>query len=293
MIPMTPILRPLFVAATLLVGVTTALAQRDTLGILPVKPLPAISEKLAKTGKKSSLEMISQSLAEQQLDVLNATRKFEIVSRSDLADLVKDDERTSTLSAEKVKGFNLADSKYVLVTSIDDYEDQTETLVQKLAKTTIVKRTVRLSLVAKIYESSSGKLLESAANTISKTDAKETMNEAGNNAESTDALLRTVVRESAEWVGNRVVDVIYPAKVIAKTDKVVTINRGDGTGLEIGQVWRVFAVGEELVDPDTKEVLGREEVAVGKVKITDILPKFSKAEIIEDLGVDKGAVLRK
>jgi hypothetical protein len=61
----------------------------------------------------------------------------------------------------------------------------------------------------------------------------------------------------------------------------------------VGQVWRVFAVGEQMVDPDTKEVLGREEVAVGRIKITDVLPKFSKAEVIEDLGVDKGAILRK
>jgi hypothetical protein len=293
MISMKPLFRRLLVAAALLTGVSTTYAQRDTLGVLPVKPLPAIAEKLARTGKKASLDQISQSLAEQQVDVLNATRKFQIVSRADLADLVKDDERTSTLSVDKVKGFNLSEAKYLLVTSIDDFEDQTERLVQKVANTTIVKRTVRLSLIAKIYEASSGKLLESAANTISKTDAKESTNEAGNDAETTDALLRTVVKESADWIGSRVVDVIYPAKVIAKTDKVVTINRGDGTGIMVGQVWRVFAVGEQMVDPDTKEVLGREEVAVGRIKITDVLPKFSKAEVIEDLGVDKGAILRK
>jgi hypothetical protein len=291
--PMKPLFRPLFVAAALWAGSTSVLAQRDTLGVLPVKPLPAIADKLAKAGKTSSLNLISQSLAEQQLDVLNATRKFQIVSRSDLADLVKDDERGSTLSVDKIKGFNLAEAKYLLVTSIDDFEDQTERLVQKLAKTTIVKRTVRLSLIAKIYEASSGKLLESAANTISKTDAKESMNEAGNDAESTDALLRDAVRESADWIGGRVVDVIYPAKIIAKTDKVVSINRGDGTGVAVGQVWRAFAVGEEMIDPDTKESLGREEVAVGRVKITDVLPKFSKAEVVEDLGIDKGAVLRR
>jgi hypothetical protein len=290
---MKPLFLRLLAAAALLTGASTSFAQRDTLGVLPVKPLPAIAEKLTRAGKKASLDQISQSLAEQQVDVLNATRKFQIISRADLADLVKDDERTSTLSADKVKGFNLSEAKYLLVTSIDDFEDQTERLVQKLAKTTIVKRTVRLSLIAKIYEASSGKLLESAANTISKSDAKESMNEAGNDAESTDALLRDVVKESADWIGGRVVDVIYPAKVIAKTDKVVTINRGDGAGILVGQIWRVFAVGEEMVDPDTKEVLGREEVAVGKIKITDVLPKFSKAEVIEDLGVDKGAILRK
>ena len=81
--------------------------------------------------------------------------------------------------------------------------------------------------------------------------------------------------------------------MLSKRDKQITINRGDGTDIAVGQIWNVFAVGEELIDPDTKESLGREEILVGKVKITSVLPKTSTAEIIEDLGIDKVAVLRK
>ena len=51
-------------------------------------------------------------------------------------------------------------------------------------------------------------------------------------------------------------------------------------------------MGEELIDPDTKESLGREEILIGKVKIIGVLPKTSTAEIIEDLGIDKEAVLK-
>ena len=61
----------------------------------------------------------------------------------------------------------------------------------------------------------------------------------------------------------------------------------------VDQVWRVFAVGKELIDPDTKEVLGKEEVEIGKVRVTDVLPKFSKASIVEDRGIAEGALLRK
>jgi hypothetical protein len=48
-----------------------------------------------------------------------------------------------------------------------------------------------------------------------------------------------------------------------------------------------------LKDPDTGEVLGKEEVKVGKVKITQVGAKTTQAEILEDTGVDKGAVLHK
>ncbi|MFZ4819358.1 MAG: hypothetical protein ACOYLU_11985, partial [Limisphaerales bacterium] len=193
----------------------------------------------------------------------------------------------------KQKALNLAETKYLTVLTVDDYEDQTQRLEQKITNTTLTKRTIRLSLITKIYEASSGKLLESTSKSISSTDAQQTLNEASNDAEVTDSLIRTVVKESADWAATQVADVIFPVKVIAKADKTVTVNRGEGTGVAVDQVWRVFAVGKELVDPDTQEVLGKEEVEVGKVRITDVLPKLSRATVVDDRGIAVGSVLRK
>jgi hypothetical protein len=90
-----------------------------------------------------------------------------------------------------------------------------------------------------------------------------------------------------------VVDVLLPAKVLAVRDGQVTLNRGDGTGIAAGQVWRVYALGEALIDPDTGENLGAEEVAVGAIRITAVSPKTSVGEICgENRGVGKGCVLR-
>ena len=108
-----------------------------------------------------------------------------------------------------------------------------------------------------------------------------------------DEMLVSLAREMAEKIANRIADVIFPPKVISKREKQITINRGEGTEIAVGQSWHVFAIGEELIDPDTKESLGREEVLIGKVKIMSVLPKTSTAEILEDLGIDKGAVVRK
>ena len=96
----------------------------------------------------------------------------------------------------------------------------------------------------------------------------------------------------ADRAARRFVDVIYPAKILAVRGKVVTINRGDGTGIEKGQTWDVYALGEEMVDPDSGEVLGAEEVNVGKVKISRITPKFSQATVIEDFGIEKLQIVR-
>jgi hypothetical protein len=271
----------------------SAHAQRETIAVGAVKVTPAVATKLSNARKTLSSEQMSQSLMEQFINSLNATRKFQVVVRSDLKDLITDDDKSRALNPDKQKGFNLAETKYLTVLTVDDYEDQTQRLEQKITNTTLTKRTIRLSLIAKIYETASGKLLESTSKSISSTDAQQTLNEASNDAEVTDSLIRTVVKDSADWAATQVADVIFPVKVIAKTDKTVTVNRGEGSGVAADQVWRVFAVGKEMIDPDTKEILGREEVEIGKVRITDVLPKFSRATVLEDRGIAEGAVLRK
>jgi len=268
-------------------------AQRETIAVASVKVVPAVAAKLSNARKTLSAEQMSQSLMEQFINSLNATRKFQVVVRSDLKDLITDDDKSRALNPDKQKGFNLAETKYLAVLTVDDYEDQTQRLEQKITNTTLTKRTIRLSLIAKIYETASGKLLESTSKSIASTDAQQTLNEASNDSDVTDSLIRTVVKDSADWAATQVADVIFPVKVIAKTDKTVTVNRGEGSGIAVDQVWRVFAVGKEMIDPDTKEVLGREEVEIGKVRIADVLPKFSRATVLEDRGIAEGAVLRK
>ncbi len=272
---------------------SSAFAQRETIAVGAVKVTPAVSTKLSNAQKTLSAEQMSQSLMEQFNNSIQATRKFQVVVRSDLNDLITDDDKARALNPDKQKGFNLAETKYLTVLTVDDYDDQTQRLDQKLSNTTLIKRTIRLSLITKVYETASGKLLESTSKSISSTEAQQRFNEASTDAEITDALIRKVVKDAADWAATQIVDVIFPVKIITKNDKSVTVNRGEGSGMVVDQVWRVFAVGKELIDPDTKEVLGKEEVEIGKVRVTDVLPKFSKASILEDRGIAEGALLRK
>ena len=71
----------------------------------------------------------------------------------------------------------------------------------------------------------------------------------------------------------------------------MTINRNDTSGIKVGQVWEVFTLGGELVDPDTGDKT-REEIYVGKVKISRVTPQNSQADILEDTGIDRLAIVR-
>jgi len=273
-------------------------AQKETIGVTAVKPTQAIIQNVDRAGKRISLDRVLQSMNGQLIDRINATRKFQVVARGDLDDILKEQDFASSGNVDlndksAAQQFKIAGVKYLVVTTVDDFQDYNEVATFQGTGRSATKRVIRLSCVGKIYDSTTGKLLESTNFQISNKDVSENKTYSVRDSNLNEDLLVAIAREMSGKIANRVTDVIFPPKVLSKRDKQITINRGDGTDIAVGQIWNVFAVGEELIDPDTKESLGREEILIGKAKITSILPKTSTAEIIEDLGIDKEAVLRK
>ena len=84
---------------------------------------------------------------------------------------------------------------------------------------------------------------------------------------------------------------IYPPRIIEDNGVSVILNMG-GKFIHSGDIFEVYALGKKLYDPYTKEYLGRDEIYVGKIKITKVLPKISYAKIIEGRA-GKGSIVRK
>ena len=89
---------------------------------------------------------------------------------------------------------------------------------------------------------------------------------------------------------------IYPIAIVAANKNNVTLNSG-GDFLKKGSEYKVVKLGKELIDPYTKEKLGREEIDIGEIKLTEINAKTSKAKIIkgnEDIvkGFSDGLIIR-
>jgi hypothetical protein len=134
----------------------------------------------------------------------------------------------------------LSGVKYLLVTTVDDFQDYTETATFQSTGRSATKRVIRLSCTDKIYDSTTGKLLESTNFQISNKDISENRTYSTSDSMLSDELLAVIARKMAEEIANRVAGVIFPPKVVSKRDKQITINRGDGTGITIGQVWNFF-----------------------------------------------------
>lgn len=276
-----------------------AVAQtgKAPLAVSTIKAAPSLATAMESAGKANSLARVLDTYDSQLIDRLNASRKFEIVGRSDLKSILQEQELAASGNVapddpNAAQAGQLAGAKYLLVATIDDFEDATERIDLPNLNRVGYKRKIRVSTTARIYDSTSGKLMESVNVSMEQKADRMDREQIERNAEQTDALLLDITRESAERIATRVADIVFPIRVLVKRDTQITINRGEGTGVEVGQLFDVFAQGETLVDPDTGEVLGTEEVNVGRARITAVRPKFSMAELIEDVGVDKGAVLR-
>ncbi len=109
---------------------------------------------------------------------------------------------------------------------------------------------------------------------------------------STNSLIGTVSRKFAERSANAILNIIAPAKVIGYSSGQISFNRGEGTGVSAGQIWEVLFPGEPMIDPDTGENLGAEEIHIGWAVVESVLPKFSKARAVEDFGIDRTHIMR-
>ncbi len=275
-------------ATTLLTG-PALLAQdapgKKKLAVTKITANSAVAARMANQGVGLSLDSILQGLDAQVHDRLLNTRRFEMLERADADALA-----TEAAASGQAFSFNGAD--YILTIRVDGFNDRMEERRLASLGKTIRGRAIEISAVAKITEVATQRSISSANFSVKKYDSENrSENTTRRVGEASDVLMMDAVRELAQKIAGRTTDAVFPARIIGKRDRIVTINRNDQSGIAVGQTWEVYAIGEELVDPDTGEK-SREEVYVGKIRVTRVTPQNSQAEILEDNGVDRGAIVR-
>jgi len=93
-------------------------------------------------------------------------------------------------------------------------------------------------------------------------------------------LVLDLYKASSMRMMQRALEAVYPLRLLEVKDGKAVLNRGEGA-LAVGDEIAIYTLGKAYVDPDTHEALGQSETKVATVKVTDVGPKFSEAEIIE------------
>lgn len=278
--------------------------QRARLGVGSIEVIESLQRQLEREGKASMVARVAETLEPQLIDRLHNTRRFVMVARGDLDEVLQEQELGPMLEEDTApEELRISGLDYLVVVAIEHFEDRTERRRFEGRQLEAVRRTVELGATAKLWDTETGELLESASWEIASDDddldlpaeLRTSMRRAGIEGEddALNRLLRRMSQAMAQRVANRVIDVIYPARIAAVQSDAVIINRGDGTDISRGERWAVYHRGEEMFDPDLGFSLGYEETRVGEVRITEVRPMFSRAEVVEDLGIESGHILRR
>ena len=286
----------ILIAAPFAFAQTNQAPAKASLAIYGVKPIPALEKKMKSDGRAESLERVVQAMDSQLSSAITDTRKFTVLARSDWNSILREQDfgqsgNVDPATAAKVG--KMSGATFVLETTIDDFQDYVEIATFPTLGKTAEKRVLRYGAVAKLYDATTGALVESANLVITNDDVAELPSYSARSGNLNDALIADIARLMAKKIAARISDVAFPAKIVSVIGNQIIINRGDGTGIAVGDTYRILAMGEAMIDPDTGENLGNAEADVGLAVITEVTPKFSKGVLRENYGVERGQIARK
>ena len=146
----------------------------------------------------------------------------------------------------------------------------------------------RFVINLRVVEVSSSKVI--FAKKVSET-AAETINK--DTGASPLSFMNKLKEKAVRLLVSKISESISPIKVAAVKDGYAYLNRGEGSSLQPGMKMSVFLPCRAILDPDTGEALGNTEYLAGELKITEILPKLTKAQIsYYSMPIEPGAVCR-
>jgi curli biogenesis system outer membrane secretion channel CsgG len=104
------------------------------------------------------------------------------------------------------------------------------------------------------------------------------------NVSGSNGFIEELLSATAKKAVNAILEGAYPAKISSISGDAVYINKGEDGDFKPGSRFLVYAVGEAILDPDTKKKIGNTEAQVGEIEIIEVLPGTSKARIVDSSG---------
>ena len=240
-------------------------------------------------------DMVKQNLKESIRQNLVNSGKFDVVDRNqqDINRLFEEmklsDQRVGRVDVNdtnKAEYGKLAGMEYMVLVSINDfYVGQEASKFQNTAPG--MRSVVRLGVNLRLLHTSTGKI-QFEKSVV----AKKTSN---NSVEAQPGvldmeLLNKTIKALSDKVLREVMDEAYPVLILERTGNSAFINRGQDSGIVVGDEMNVFAM-QKTTDEGTQETVNLAH-SVGKIKVSSVSDKTSEVEITEDFGVSKGCVAK-
>lgn len=268
-------LTSLILVAGLSLASSLAAAARPTIAVLPF----SIDKNVVITDGRSfvsgTIEDQTSLLTNELIHQLVATRKFDVLERSRVDDIVKEKEFQESDYAspeEAPKIAKLLGADYFVLGRIDDFDAESEQKTIPYSTQTYTQQEASIDLYLRVIDARTGRIV--AAEKFD-SEAKLRVNPNKKNQN----VVKQLVSQAAQDMVSRITNTVYPVKVSKVDGKTLYLNRGADGGLKVGDIVAIFSQGEAITDQDTGEALGSTENEVAQATITSVEARFTKAEV--------------
>lgn len=212
----------------------------------------------------------AERLRQGTVDYLTSTRHFAVLDRdftgsrlSELAGLLRKDAKVE----DRARLGNSLGADFIIVGRITKFDVHPQK--EKIPFVNEIREVWKgsINIAWRVIEAATGQVLVSESEDLPvkfKNEEALTSNSA----------------EKGKAIGEKITNIIFPIPVLDYANGLLTIGRG-GSGIRKGEEYTLVRYGKLLQDPYTGESGARDEIPVGRVKITDVAPKISHAKVLE------------
>jgi curli biogenesis system outer membrane secretion channel CsgG len=165
------------------------------------------------------------------------------------------------------------------------------------------KKTIyRVTMDFRIYDTQTSLILDTATVTAEQVKKKKSgglrIGKLGlggdkSKGDTTGAIVRDLIKQALAAVDKQAEKLPWKSNVISVKNEKVVILGGSRDGLENGMRFKLFQLGEQIIDEDTGQVLDEgEETEVGEIKLVQVKEKVSYATSVTGQPAQKGNLVR-
>jgi curli biogenesis system outer membrane secretion channel CsgG len=231
-------------------------------------------------------------MADQLTDALMKSGKFVVVERQLLQDVIGEQDLAASgraAASQAAQTGKIVPAQILIKGTVTEFEEVSGSSGTGISYRGISlgssKSTAHVAVILRLIDTTSGQVLDSVR---VEGDAKSgglsigvsrsvDFNTSGFKATPLGKAVQIVIDRAVVKITKGLKGVPFSGKVIKVDGETIYTNIGARNGGASGQVYRVYAPGEELIDYDTGEVLGSEDTLAGEIELTSVQEKFSKA----------------
>ncbi|MFC1809500.1 CsgG/HfaB family protein [Candidatus Omnitrophota bacterium] len=276
--------------------------------IMPPKKTVAVADFEIKTGGITGEYDLSKGMAEMLTDALMQSGQFIVLERQTIDAVLAEQNFAASNRTSKIGGAKSGDIKraQVLIQGVvTEYDIGSETGGQEVNiggfRFGGNKVKAHIGLIIRLIDTTTSEVIASqrvegsakqGGTDFSVAEGGFDFSQSGQKRTPINKAVQITIDNAVNYIAMQMKSIPWKGKVIKTTEAgAIYVNAGISANIQKGMMFMVFRPGEELIDPDTGMNLGTDDEFVGRMRVTEVLEKFSKATAL-DASPQKGDIVK-